>query len=291
MSTRILLNLGLAALALVLVLVVIYRPGLEPETAPQAIVAGFTPGEVVSISVTREHLEQLTFTKQAERWYLFTGEHELPAAEFQVNALLRLLQTSADTHYPAATLDRAQLGLEPPQATVTFNDREVRIGATEALYKRRYVQVDDTVYLISDQYQHLINAEPYNFVARKLLAERGAITRLELPGLTLSQSEDAHWQLDPADDSTSADALQQLIDNWQNARSLYISGYDGAAAAEQIAIYTTGQPEPLVLRVVSHAPDLVLARPDRGIKYHFAARLKDSLFALPKAEGDTESIE
>lgn len=296
MSTRTLLNLGLAVLALALVLVVVYRPGLEPEAVPQPIIAGLTPGEVVSITVTREAHEQLTFTRQADRWYLFTGEHELPAAEFQVNALLRLLQTATETRYPAASLDLAQLGLEPPLATVTFNEQEIRFGATEALDKRRYVQIGDSVYLIADQYQHLVNAEPTNFIARELLAERGAISRLEQPSLTLSQSADGHWQLDPVDDSASADALQQLIDNWQNASALYVTGYDGTATAEQVTIHTTGQVEPLVLQVVSHAPDLVLARTDWGIKYHLASGLEGSLFALPQPENEiategTEQVE
>jgi len=284
MSKRALLNLVLAMLALALVLVVIYRPGLEPEALPQPLVRDLTPDEVVSITVIREPREQLTFTRQANRWYLFTGEHELPAAEFQVNALLRLLQTTTDSHYPAASLDLVQLGLEPAQATVTFNEQEIRFGATEALQQRRYVQVDDSVHLIADKYQHLANAEPTNFVARELLVERGAISRLELPGMTLSQPEGAHWQLDPADDSAGADALQQLVDSWQNASALYVTGHDGTETTEQVTIHTLGQTQPLVLQVVSHAPDLVLARADWGVKYHLASGLEGSLFALPKTE-------
>ena len=284
MSTRALLNIGLAVLAVVLVLVVVYRPGLEPEATPQAIITDLTPGEVASITVVREPREQLTFTKQAGHWYLFTGNYELPAAEFQVNALLRLLQATADIRYPAASLDLPQLGLEPAQVTVTFNDREVHIGATDALDKKRYIQVDDSVYLIADQYQHLVNAEPTTFVARKLLAGRAAITRLELPGLTLTRSEDTHWQIDPADDKVSADALQQLVDNWQNTSALYVSRYDGAETDEQVTIHTVGQPEPLTFNVVSHAPELVLARPDWGVSYHLTGSLEDSLLALPETE-------
>jgi len=287
MSARTLLNLGLAVLAVALVLVVIYRPGLKPEAIPQPIITGLAPDSVVSITVTREPRAQLTFTRQADHWYLFTGEHELPAAEFQINALLRLLQSTTDSRYPAASLDLVQLGLEPPLAKVIFNEQEIRFGATEALQQRRYLQINDSVYLIADQYQHLVNAEPTNFVARELLAERGAITRLELPALTLSQSAGTNWQLDPADDSAGADALQQLIDSWQNASALYVSGYDGAETTEQVTIHTTGQTEPLVLQVISHAPDLILARTDWGIRYHLASGLEGSLFALPEA--DTES--
>jgi len=287
MSARTLLNLGLAALALGLVLVVVYRPGLEPAAVPQAIITELTPDKVVSITVTRKPREPLTFTRQSEHWYLFTGKQELPAAEFQVNALLRLLQATTDTRYPAASLDLHQLGLKPPQATVSFNEREVRFGVTEALKKRRYLQVGDSVYLVADNYQHLINAEPGNFIARKLLAGRGAITRLELPGLSLSQSEDTHWQLKPANDTASADDLQQLVDNWRNARALYVRHYDGATATEQVTIHTAGQPDPLVLQVISKTPELVLARTDWGIEYHLATGVGDHLFALPKPQSTT----
>jgi VCBS repeat-containing protein len=288
MSTRALLNLGLAMLALALVLVVIYRPGLEPEIAPQAIITSLDATEVVSITVTRDTPGQLTFTRQDGSWYLFTGERELPAAEFQVNALLRLLQATAENYYPAESLDREQLGLDPPQATLRFNDLEVLFGATEALEQRRYLQVDDTVYLIDDRYQHLVTSEPYHFIARTLLAERGAITRLVLPDMTLSQSADGHWRLDPPNDRASADMLQQLIDNWKNASALYVSSYDGTETGEQVTIHTTGQQEPLVLQVVSHAPDLILARPDWGIRYHLTTGLEGSLFALPEPETDPE---
>ncbi len=289
MTTRTLLNLGLALLALALVLVVVYRPGLEPAADPQPVITGLIADAVVSITVTREAHEQLTFTRQGKRWYVFTGTHELAAADFQINALLRLLETTAETRYPAESLDLAQLGLDPPQATVTFNEQEFRFGITEALQKRRYLQVADSVYLVADKYQHLVNAEPYNFVARELLAERGAISRLELPGMTVSKPQAGNWRLDPADGSAGADALQQLVDSWQNASALYVTGYDGTETAEQVTIHTAGQTEPLVLQVVSHAPDLVLARADRGIRYHLASGLEGSLFALPETATETDT--
>jgi hypothetical protein len=44
-----------------------------------------------------------------------------------------------------------------------------------------------------------------------------------------------------------------------------------------------------VLQVLSHAPDLVLARADWGIKYHLASGLEGSLFALPKTDTESET--
>jgi hypothetical protein len=40
----------------------------------------------------------------------------------------------------------------------------------------------------------------------------------------------------------------------------------------------------LTLQVVSHAPELILARPDWGIQYHLTSDMEDSLFTLPEPE-------
>jgi hypothetical protein len=290
MGSRTLLNLGLAALAAVLVLVVIYKPGIEPETVPQRLTTALDPADAVSITISRELRPPLTLTRREDIWHVFTGEREVPAAGFQVNALLRLLTATASHHYAAGSLDTNALGLEPPQATVRIDELEFRFGATEALENRRYVQHGDTVYLVDDQYQHLVNADWASFVDRSLTGRDTAISRLELPGMTLAQASDGSWQVEPAHPGAGADALQALVDNWQLAQALYVRRHAGSDSRETVRIYTADTEQPIELRVVSHAPDLIIARPDWGIQYHLTTGLEESLFTLPRPaepEGET----
>jgi hypothetical protein len=291
MSTRALLNLVLLLAALGLALVAYFKPGVQPVDAPLPIITGLAPGEAGSITVERLNRDPLTFSKRDGRWFLLADKRELPAADFQVQALLRLLEASATHHYPAGSLDLASLGLKPPQARVVMDGVDFRFGSTEALENRRYVQVADTVYLIDDQYQHLLNADWPNFVSRQMLEGRGAITRLELPDMTLTYSDDAHWRLDPAKEGVGADALQTLVENWQNATALLTRRYEGGAAGETVTVETRGNDEPLVLRIVARTPDLVLARPDWGIQYQLPGSEADSLFTLlpPAPEPAAES--
>ena len=282
MGSRALLNLGLAALAAVLVLVVIYKPGIEPDPAPQPLTTALDPADAVSITVNRELRPPLTLTRREDGWYVFTGEREVPAAGFQVNALLRLLTSTASHHYAADSLETAALGLEPPQATVRIDELEFRFGATEALENRRYVQHGNTVYLVDDQYQHLVNADWASFVNRSLAGRGSAITRLELPEMTFAQAADGSWQVEPAQPDTGADAPQVLVDNWQRARALYVRSHAGSDSNEKVTIHTGDTEQPIELRVVSHAPDLVNARPDWGIHYHLTTGLEESLFTLPR---------
>lgn len=286
MSTRTLLNLILLAIVSALALIAYLKPGLEPETKAQPLAAGIDPDAVGSIRIERLARDPLEFARRDAHWYLRLDDGELPASEFQVHALLRLLQATARHSYPATSLDLAALGLDPPQATLRIDAMEFRFGVTEALEDRRYLQREDTVYLIDDQYQHLLNAERANFISRKLLAGRDTITRLELPGMTLVYSEDGHWRLDPENSTAGADALQQLVDSWLNASALYVRRYAGEDSGKLVTLHTRGDDEPLTFRIISRSPDLILARPDRGIQYHLTNTMEDNLFTLPEPAPD-----
>ena len=186
MSTRTLLNLVLLLAAVGLALVAYFKPGVKPVNASRPITTALAPEQIGSITVERLTRDPLRFSKRDGRWFLLADNRELPAADFQLRALLRLLEATATRHYPAVSLNLASLGLQPPLARVTMDDVDFRFGTTDALEDQRYVQVGDTVYLIDDQYQHLLNADWPNFVSRRILEGRGAITRLELPNMTLA---------------------------------------------------------------------------------------------------------
>jgi hypothetical protein len=283
MSTRTLLNLGLLVAAVTLALVAWFKPGMKPVDVPRPIITRLTPKQVKSILVERISHDPLRFGKRNGRWFLTAEDRELPAADFQVRALLRLLQATASRHYPAGSLDLASLGLQPPQVHLTMDEVDINLGNTESLDQQRYVQVDDTVYLIDDQYQHLFNADWPSFVSRRLLEGRGAITRIALPGMTLTSGDEGHWQLTPRQEGLSANALQTFVENWQNATALLARRYEGDAAGATVTVQTRDSDQPLILRIISRKPDLVLARPDWGIQYQMPLSEEDSLFTLPKA--------
>jgi len=282
MASRTLLNIVLLLAVLGLALVAWFRPGVKPVDTPRPITSRLTPEQTGSITVERLTRDPLKFSRRDGRWFLLAENRELPAADFQVQALLRLLEATATRHYPAGSLDLAALGLQPSQARVAMDDVDIRFGITDALQNQRYVQVGDTVYLIDDQYQHLLNAAWPNFVSRQILEARGAITRLELPEMTLAYTEDGHWQLDPGQEGVSADALQTLIENWQNATALLTRRGDDSTTGETVTVYTRDTTLPIVLRIVARAPDLILARPDWGIQYQLPGAEADSLFTLPQ---------
>jgi len=289
MSQRTLLNLVLFLALLGLALVAWFKPGVKPVDAPRPITSGLTPEQTGNITIKRLTRDPLTFSRRDGRWFLLADDRKLPAADFQVRALLRLLEATATRHYPAGSLELASLGLKPPRAQVTMDNVDFRFGITDALKNQRYVQVGDTVYLIDDQYQHLLNADWPNFVSRQMLDGRGAITRLELPDMTLAYDDNDHWRLDPLQEDVSADALQTLIENWQHATALLTRRDDDGATGETVTVYTRDNTRPILLRIVDRTPDLILARPDWGIQYQLPGTEADSLLTLPQPAPESDA--
>ncbi|NOR41460.1 MAG: DUF4340 domain-containing protein [Gammaproteobacteria bacterium] len=278
MSSRSLLNLALILVAVSLGLVVFYKPGLEPEPAPQSVTA-LNPETVTSIHVSRTIREPLSFTRDGDSWML-AGDPELPASEFQIPSLLSILQAATTRSYPAASLDLEAVGLQPPQAVLTLDDTVFSIGLTTALDNKRYIQLEDTVYLVDDKYQHLLNGGRTNFIGRKLLPANSSLTRLQLPDKTLSLNEEGQWQLTPADPAVSSADIQALIKNWENGRATYVKNYDGAAATATITLETSDSSGPVTLHLIRKSPDFVLARPDWGIQYHLQGQLGNALLGI-----------
>jgi hypothetical protein len=286
MGTRGLLNLVLVVVALGMGLVIYFEPGLEPADTPQPLGTQLTPDEAIGIHIERVKYDPLSFIKRNERWYLMTEQQELPASKFQVQALLRLLETSSSSRYAADTVNLESLGLEPPQATVTIDDVVILFGNTAPLDGKRYAQIDATVYLIEDNYQHLINAGWANFVERKLLPADKSIRTLRLPDMTLTFTDKDQWQLSPDKPGISADAIQQLLDRWNKVNALYARRYDDRTSDEIITVEFSDSPETLTFMIIAHSPELVLARPDWGIQYHLSSNVEETLLTLQEPEQD-----
>jgi Domain of unknown function (DUF4340) len=281
MSTRNLLNLVLLVIAGTLAAVIALRPGTRQADTPQPV-TGIDPQTITRIELTRSKGDALKFIRTDGHWQIDTTP-ALPADDFQVQTVLALLTADVVRKYAAASLDLAQVGLDPPQTIASYDHTRLELGTTDALDGLRYVRLGDTVYLVADRFAHLLNAGVSNFLQRGLLPEGVTITGLQLPGLALNQTDGVHWQLHPDDPAASADNIHALLNNWLHASALYVTRGDASGARESIQIRLREQQQPLEFALVARTPELVLARPDRGMQYHFPAETAAELLAIPKS--------
>lgn len=287
MNTRTLLNLTLAGVATVLGLVIFYKPGLAPPPVPETITQ-VSAESITRIRVTRKERMPLNFVKGDSGWQL-ENHRVLPASEFQLHAVLGILSARPGHSYPDDALNLAEAGLDPPLATLLLNDTLINIGGTTPLDRQRYVQHGNTVYLLNDTYQHLVNADWTNFVDRRLVPADAVLTGLQLPDFTLTRNDEQHWQVSPASRDSDTVGLETFVQNWQSADATYIRRFDGDAPAGQPVILTLAGNRPAVkLYLAAREPELILTRPDWGIQYYFPGHMSATLLGLPADTGSDE---
>lgn len=282
MSKQNLLNLGLLLLIGILVLLVIYEPGIEaPKENPRLL--DIDREAIKQIRIERQGQETVALERDAlGNWHL-TAPLAIAASEFRISSLLRITEQKSLGSYPADSERLARFGLATPRVILTLNDKvKVAFGDTTALDQRRYVQIGDRVHLVSDTlYYHLIGNYT-TFIRQQLLPEGTTIGALSLPELRVRWQED-RWQVEPKPEHFSADQVTRLLDAWKLANAVQVKPYDGNKG-ETITIEPKGEEAPITFLLTARSPDLVLARPDLGIQYQLAESSAEELLKLPEVE-------
>lgn len=278
MSKRNLLNLILLGIVAVLVLVVVYEPGVEKKTRPP--LTTIDKKTINKITIQRTGQATVTLEKQADNWVMQAPFHIL-ANKIKAETLLALVEQESFAQYPLKDLDVKTYGLDIPRASIIFNDAEqFDFGGTEPLNKRRYVRYNNQLYVINDYFYYQLMSPVTVFVDHKLLPLNDNITKLVLPGLTLTR-QDGTWQLEPKSDGQGNEQANELIENWKLAHAMQINDYDGKSAKQSATVYLENQDTPITFHILLDQEHFYLARPDLGLKYEIARDKASELLKLP----------
>jgi len=274
MSKRTLLNLVLLAIVAVLVLVVVYEPGIKQET--RATLTNINSKTIDKMTIERTGQQTITLVKSANNWTM-QAPYKISANKIKVESLLALVGQETFAQYPLKDLDVKAYGLDIPRASITFNERDrFEFGGTEPLNNRRYVRFNDTLYVINDTFYYQLMSPVTAYVNHKLLPDSDNITKLVLPDFSLTL-KDGKWELAPKQDGVSNDRANELIENWRTSHAMAIMEYDGKADKKQAAVYLDNGTTPVIFHIMIEDDNVFLGRPDLGIKYQL---IKDKGFEL-----------
>ncbi|MEN8802451.1 MAG: DUF4340 domain-containing protein [Thiogranum sp.] len=280
MKSRWIINLLLLVAIGILVLVAYFEPGIDEQAAAPAITE-LKMDQLHRIHLNRPVRDDLVLVKTATQGWVIKHTPELPADDYQMNALRKLAEQEAVRSYPAAELDLGQLQLDPPYATAILNDTAIEFGNLDPLHGLRYVRIADQVHLIPDIYLQLIEASYTQFVRRRLFADNTRLARIALPGFAINKT-DQDWTVDPQQE-VSADHLQQFVDRWQLAAGLNIQAADSTVEGERVELVEADTGHSINFVIGAREPELVLVRPDLGIQYRMG-ELGGSLLSLSEPE-------
>ncbi len=226
------------------------------------------------IHIERRDLDDIIFQKQGNNW-IMQSPFKLPANPSRIQVMLNLLQAHSYDRFSAPDNDLTPYMLAVPAVSIVFNDTHIAFGDTNPLEEKlRYVLVKDTVHIINDSLFHQLQASATFFLDAKLIPPDAAIKTIHLPELKIDNTEGGKM----------SGAYHQIINAWKQVESVSVRKYEEIEAIDTIKIELDTE-ELIEFIIVSNRPNLILARPERGIQYHISNTVSDNLFpAKPETE-------
>ena len=258
-------NLWLLLIVLVLI-ILLYLPTTETVTPEsEQRLHGINTNTVTNIHLQRGPNDQIVLEKRDGEWWMTSPLH-WPANRSRVQSLLKLLRQPYYGKFTNKELDLIRYGLQPPVASIRFNQSHFDFGSTEALNNLRYLQFGDQIYLVEDHVFYNVIAIVPRYLSTQLFRKDEKITALNLPGLNLQQ-KDGRWQ--SSDMKGHADDTIRLIQAWQSAVALSVDIDDKTSIKNKpiIKLGLNSQTAPVEFAIIQQQPDLLLLRLDNRLLY------------------------
>jgi len=283
-SRRMLVNFLLVFL-IILFTYIGNRYDVKTGYQPDHRISRLKPREVTRIAIqTADHA--LTLVRVDGAWQI-----ESPISWFanniNVERILDILNSPADSKLPGDEIDLASLGLKFPRAVLRLNDTELSFGETNNIGARRYVLIDDTVHLIADRHLPFLQQGITGLVDRRLIPPAMSMRSLELASVSLTRNESGQWLANEA--NLTPDQAEKIIANWQTLEARHLQKYDSGNTPSRKLVIGLDNGGKIEFYLMSIAPEVVIARADLGIQYHFDARYYYGLIEPEKThENETD---
>ena len=282
MKKRLYLNAALLAIVSALAFFLYLSPGKVDDQEPP-LLTNLTKDGVDRIRIERNGEPAISLQRRARGWQMLEP-YQVAADSDRISLLLDFLQARSVTRFASIPANLASYGLDKPGSVLTINEQRFEFGAQHPLKAARYVKVGDTVHLIADIVTQHLTAGAEAYVSPALIEPGGAITGIEVPGLKISQNNNALTASAPA---ASTDEIASYIERWRAARATDIrraTAKEKAAAATEVIQISTDAGKPVSFAILTRAPTLQLLRQDLGLMYEVPADLAESLLQLKPAK-------
>jgi len=255
----------------------------QHKDKPKAALTPLAPEGVNRIVVEWPGSPTIKLEKQGRDWFLLEPV-KARADGFEALGASSLASTEVQSTIEGGDVDLKELGLAPPNHTVTLNDVKVEFGGTEPLQSRRYVRVDGVVKLIEDPNSASLDKDYADLVSKALFAPGDELAKIELPGLTLSKGADGNWSAPPGTANATPLALKALANAWKAAQSMWNESAPGDAPAGDIVRITMQDGRTIDYVVTATDPQLALYSPNLKVRYQLSKALADELLKLPDSK-------
>ncbi|MDR2875055.1 MAG: DUF4340 domain-containing protein [Methylobacillus sp.] len=287
MKSRWFVNLALLAVIAGLGIFLWLAPKKE-EAAPDAIkVSSIAPSAVNKIEIGFPAKNPVVFEKQDGHWRL-VQPYSARADGESVGKLLDVLNADSVDKFDAA--DPARYGLDQPALRLKLDDREMLFGTTNPVNGRQYIAFENAVYLVATRFYDVAGTQVVEMLDKHLIApgeevvgfDFSHLEQWEETGLVIER-DGANWKVSiPTAKPTPGELDGWFGDGWKTLRANAVEPYkpDPRQSYPYFEIILKDGKRIHVDKQLE-SPELVLARPDEGMAYHYAADLGFTLLNPP----------
>ncbi|MEN9460846.1 MAG: hypothetical protein RIS84_866 [Pseudomonadota bacterium] len=295
MRQRWLLNLGLLLLIIGLGVIIWQLPPAQTKTQETLKLTTLDPLQVQHLRVERVEQEPIEIKKTQGVWQILSPL-QLPAHDFRIQAILQLLSTRNYRKLDASQVKLSELKLAPAPISVQFDDLVMEFGDQSPMNEHlRYLKIKSDIYLLSDSVHHFLNGDAVLLANLSPLGNSAKLNELQLPNLHLQLKEGRWSSLKPVDNTLNggADALNTLVETWEHLQALSVKRYHPNPNLPPQGEINLGLQNQAALnfKIISQTPEFILARPDKGVEYHFSQHQLSKLMNLPVKILDTVESE
>ena len=253
----------------------------KAEYTPKNSITSLKPQDIHT-AIIQAADKHFVLRNSGNQW-LFEKPVRWPANNITVERLISIVTSEADSRLPAEGIDLATFGLQFPKTILTLNDTRILFGAINNIGGRRYIMIGSTIYLLPDIHLHFITQGIAGLIDRRLLPRSISLKSLKLAELSLSKSSNGDWQSDTIGE-VEVGRLNQIAKNWQTLDAGRVKIYHKSKMPGQKIVARLEDGNEIDFFLISVKPEIVIARPDLGVQYHFAEKQYYDLLSIAKDE-------
>ncbi|MDJ0880666.1 MAG: DUF4340 domain-containing protein [Gammaproteobacteria bacterium] len=253
---------------------------LEQPQDPGNAITSLQPSEVDRIKIeTADVIIELKKTKGSWR---IVSPIDWFANNIASERLATMATLEAQSKLPRSDIDLSTLGLTFPKAILTLNQQSIIFGDTNRIGNRRYLLVEPEVYLVDDIHFPFISQGLNGLLDNRLLPSSVALQSLQIKDWLISKEQNQWVSSKPQHE---APELERLITEWQTTQASSIKAYDSSLTPLHKITARTQDHVIYEYFLLSIQPEIVIARPDLNLQYHFPEHQYYDLLSLDNPDG------
>jgi len=293
MKKRWILNLIMLALVAGLVSFLYLRPKNEIEQLASYEVSQLKLANINSVKVEFPAKAPVAFEKIDGYWHM-KAPYKQRADQLSVQRILSVIAATSGSKFPAT--DLAKFGLDNPLVRLTMtseNGEESFVyGTYNTVTNEQYVAYKESVYLLSAIYSEAASTQVIELIDKNMLAPDEVKQLVGFDFSHLEQWEESSLNVDidqgqwktnvPSAKPTQNDMNEWLEFSWKQnpAKSVEIYSPDRHASHPSFKVKLANG-KSIYIDKVMESPELLLARPDEGLIYHFSNDVGFSMLNPP----------